>query len=178
MEETRTNLRETETTISKIQTRQIKYKLIAEGDKITPFFLNRIKGQKHKGIEEMQLDPEDPESVTNNKNSIKKHIIEHFTKTMEAEEETTETLENFMEKYEINLPKISTEARTAIEAKPSKEEVLRAVEHLNNNSASGLDGITSRLVKFLATLMLDRKYTAISKEVDGREGKTLITRMR
>ena len=97
---------------------------------------------------------------------------------MEAEEETTETLENFMEKYEINLPKISTEARTAIEAKPSKEEVLRAVEHLNNNSASGLDGITSRLVKFLFKLIPDIIYTAIIKEMDGKEGKTLMTRMR
>ena len=54
-----------------------------------------------------------------------------------------------MEKYEISLPKIS------IEAKPSKEEVLRAVEHLNNNLGAGLDGVTSRLVKFLAKLMPD-----------------------
>ena len=75
------------------------------------------------------------------------------------------------------MPTISEEARQAIKQQPNRDEILKAIEHLNNNSAPGIDGVTSRLVKFLATLIPDILCTAITKEMNGRDGKTLMTRI-
>ena len=178
LEETRNKLREIETAISRISSRQTRFKLIAEGDRITPFFLNRFKEAKPKRIEEIQTDPDNPNSLTTDRQVIQEHVISHFKNALESNENPPETLNSFLDKYNVKLPTISEEARQAIEQQPNRDEIQKAIEHLNNNSAPGLDGITSRLVKFLNTLIPDLLCTAITKEMNGRDGKTLLTRIR
>ena len=70
------------------------------------------------------------------------------------------------------------QSRMKLKEEPNKEEILKAVEKLNNNSAPGLDGVTSKLVKFLVKLIPDLFVKAIKKEINGQDGKTFWTRMR
>ena len=167
-----------ESKIAKTRMRSLKIKMITEGDKATPFFLNNFKDKMRRNkISEIQLSENDENSVTRNEEKIEEHIVSHF-KTVFQGKDDHESPENFFQKYNINTRQISSRTRKQLEVTPDREEILAAIRNLNSSAAPGYDAVTTKLIKHLAVLIPDIISEAILKEMEGQEGRTLMTRLR
>lgn len=93
--------------------------------------------------------------ITKTPTEINNEFKEFYTKlcTSEVSGETKE-IDNFFEK--LLIPTINEDHKKTLEAPLLLEEILRAIESLQNSKASGPDGYTSEFYKmFAAPLLLE-----------------------
>ena len=164
--------------ISRATMNNIRTKMIMDGDKPTPFFLSKLKDPGGpKRIKEIQTREDDENSTVTNETEIEQHIATYFENIFEKEEKSIGP-EDFLNKYKVTLNKIQEKSKCQLEEPPEKHEIMAAIKDLNNNASPGYDGVTTKLVKHLAEIIPDIITEAIIKEMEGEQGKTLLTRLR
>ena len=119
----------------------------------------------------------DENSITRNEQNIKKHIATHFKHAFQGKD-NHENPELLFQKYNVNIGQISIETRNQLEKMPQMDEILAAIKNINNSEAPGYDAVTSKLIKHLAELIPDILSEAILKEMEGQDGRTLMTSLR
>ena len=122
-------------------------KHFAEAERCTRFFLSRAKPGRATVVPGVKM-PDD--TVKRDTKSIQQQHANYWSKLYSATSNGTEPLitqHNLDALTNTNLPSLSTEAATTLEADITVEEITQQIERLPNRKAAGSDGIKAELLK-------------------------------
>lgn len=129
-----------------------RIKFIEDGEKNTKYFLNLEKARANAKIMD-SLKTEDDRTVTR-QNEILEEQVKFYRNVYSKKREFDETrAKEFIKGTQI--PSLSTNQSSELEADLRLEEVAKALSIMKNNSAPGPDGITNSFLKFFWTVVRD-----------------------
>lgn len=165
--------------INKAKSAQVRSreKYIAEGEKNTRYFLSLEKMRSNMKIIE-KLEMENGDTITTQEDILKEQVSFYsnvFSKKADFSKVKAEQFVN-----DLNIPQISNEQKEDLEAEITEAEILKAIKSMKNNTAPGLDGLTSSFIKFfwikLKPLILHSFKDAYLKgEMSESQKKAVIT---
>jgi len=123
-------------------------------ERITPYFLKVIKGNKT--LSSLTSIRDERGNFFNNEMDQKQYIVQHYEKIYKKDPEEPESLEGYIENFlgpeilqnpVVQDSKLSVEEKGSLETPLTMEELNRALEGANGNSAPGIDGINTKFIK-------------------------------
>ena len=133
--------------LAKAKSAQIRSreKFIVEGEKNTKYFLHLEKVRNNMKIMD-KLKTEEGTTVST-REEISKEQVSFYKKVFTKNEVFDETkAENFTQG--LDIPQLEETQRETLDSELLESEILAALKALNNNSAPGLDGLTTRFIQF------------------------------
>ena len=128
--------------------RIVRYrKHIEDGGRPTPYFFNKLKlGREANLITEMEINGH----ISNDISEIENHMLKHYENTFQNTNNTkcdTNSLDNFLKKYNITLPEINEDDSATLNKDIPNTLMDSAIKMLKDNASPGPDGISAKLMK-------------------------------
>ncbi len=123
-------------------------------ERITPYFLKVLKGNKTLSSL-TSIKDERGNNFTNDKEQ-KDYIVQHYEKIYKKDLDEPESLEGYIENFlgpeilqnqVVQDSKLSVEEKDILETPLTMEELNKALDGANGNSAPGIDGINTKFIK-------------------------------